>query len=299
MNIESCTVSRRLFLAGTLGGAAVTVGACSVPGTDSGAVGRAPATSGEISLLTALVPETLNPLAGFANTGKGKINESLLTLSGRPDALPEIVPHLAAQPPEVSADELTWTVTLKRGVTFSDGTALTAADVVATYEAIADPATASPIAGDLVNLEKVEATDDHTVVFRLRASQVSFRTALLIGIAPKAMITTGQKVEESPLNQKPIGTGPYVVESYDTDRLVLAAKQGPPRRPAPGHQDHLLPRRRRQHPRPADAGRRLRRLGAPTAPLDVVQGQRRHGHRLLDVGRLARSLAARRQPCHR
>ncbi len=232
MNIESCTVSRRLFLAGTLGGAAVAVGACSVPGTDSGAVGRAPATSGEISLLTALVPETLNPLAGFANTGKGKINESLLTLSGRPDALPEIVPHLAAQPPEVSADELTWTVTLKRGVTFSDGTALTAADVVATYEAIADPATASPIAGDLVNLEKVEATDDHTVVFRLRASQVSFRTALLIGIAPKAMITTGQKVEESPLNQKPIGTGPYVVESYDTDRLVLAANKahrgGPP-----------------------------------------------------------------------
>ncbi len=108
---------------------------------------------------------------------------------------------------------------------FSDGSPLTAADVVATFEAIADPATASPIAGDLINLASVEAIDERTVVFTLTAPQVSFRTALLIGIAPAAAIQAGQLVEDSRLNQAPIGTGPYLVASYSPDRLVLRANE--------------------------------------------------------------------------
>ena len=221
-------VTRRVFLGGSLSLAAVALGACSAPSAPgtSDTAGAGGMVSGEISLLTALIPESLNPVAGFANTGKGKINESLLTLKGSPDTLPEIVPHLASAEPEISADGRTWTVRLTPGISFSDGSPLTAADVVATYEAIVDPASASPIAGDLVNLAKVEATGEHTVAFTLKQPQVSFRTALLIGIAPQAMLPRGQKVEDSPLNQRPVGTGPYVVESYSTDRLILAANPG-------------------------------------------------------------------------
>lgn len=218
---------RRKFLLGSA--TLFTAAACSVPGTGDGGGSEG---SDSITLLAALVPETLNPIAGFSNTGKGLINEGLLTLLGDSDSLPDLVPNLADGPPEVSADARTWTVRLREGVQFSDGSQLTADDVVATFKAIADPATASPIAGDLVNLASVEAVDERTVVFVLTEPQVSFRTALLIGIAPAAAIQAGQLVEDSPLNQAPIGTGPYLVDSYTTDRLVLRANEdhrdGPP-----------------------------------------------------------------------
>ncbi|WP_396048618.1 ABC transporter substrate-binding protein [Aeromicrobium sp. UC242_57] len=167
------------------------------------------------------MPETLNPVAGYANTGKGKINEGLLTLRGTADGLPDLVPNLAAALPKISPDAKTWTVTLTPDVTFSDGSALDSEDVVATYRAIADEKSASPIAGDLVNLKSVEAVDEETVRFTLEAPQVSFGTLLLIGIAPSEKITLGQKVEESTLNQEPVGTGPYVVQSFSPERLVL------------------------------------------------------------------------------
>lgn len=217
-------LARRSLVSAILALALVGVVACSPPTTDSASsAGSAGPQQGQITLLTASLPESLNPIAGFANTGKGKINESLLTLEGRPDALPDIVPHLASALPRISADGRTWTVPLRSDVTFSDGSPLTAQDVVATYEAIADPASASPLAGDPVNLAGVTASDAQTVVFTLREPQVSFRTALLIGIAPKGAITPGQQVGDSPLTTAPVGTGPYVVDSFSADRLVLTA----------------------------------------------------------------------------
>lgn len=176
-----------------------------------------------LALLTAALPETLNPLAGFDNNGTGKVNESLFTLQGTSDKLPRIVPLLAAAEPEISADARTWKVALRDDVSFSDGSAFDADDVVASYRAILDPASASPISGTLSNLESVKALDKLTVEFRLHESQVSFKTALLIGIAPSESITEHQLVEESALNRTPIGTGPYVVDSFNASRLVLSA----------------------------------------------------------------------------
>ncbi|MGB9036400.1 MAG: ABC transporter substrate-binding protein, partial [Paeniglutamicibacter sp.] len=195
----------------------------------TGCAPAAPGTSGAkpaqpaLSLLTAALPETLNPLAGFDNNGTGKINESLYTLTGSPDRLPRITPLLAADEPTVSADARTWTVPLRDDARFSDGTAFDAADVVASYQAIMDPASASPIIGTLSNVVDVKALDAHTVEFTLRESQVSFKTAMLIGIAPSEAIEPGQRVEESALNRTPVGTGPYLVDSIGPSRLVLVA----------------------------------------------------------------------------
>ena len=195
-----------------------TACAPAAPGT-----GDAKSSRSSLALLTAALPETLNPLAGFDNNGTGKINESLYTLTGPPDALPQITPLLAADEPQVSKDARTWTIPLRRDARFSDGTAFDAADVVASYKAIMDPASASPILGTLSNVLDVKALDSHTVKFTLRESQVSFKTAMLIGIAPSEAIVPGQRVEESALNRTPVGTGPYLVESVGPSRLVLAA----------------------------------------------------------------------------
>lgn len=198
----------------------------------TGCAPAAPGTGGArpvqpaLSLLTAALPETLNPLAGFDNNGTGKVNESLYTLTGSPDRLPRITPLLAADEPWVSKDARTWRVPLRDDARFSDGTAFDAADVVASYKAIMDPASASPILGTLSNVVDVKALDAHTVEFTLRESQVSFKTAMLVGIAPSEAIVPGQRVEDSTLNRTPVGTGPYLVDSMGPSRLVLVANPG-------------------------------------------------------------------------
>lgn len=197
----------------------VTTGcALSAPGN-----GDATGQNTSLALLTPALPETLNPLAGFDNNGTGKINESLYTLEGSPNQLPQIVPLLAADEPKISSDARTWTISLRTDASFSDGTTFEASDVVASYQTIMDPASASPILGTLTNLAEVKALDAHTVEFTLRESQVSFKTALLIGIAPSEAVISGQRVEESVLNRAPVGTGPYRVDSIGPARLVLVA----------------------------------------------------------------------------
>jgi len=191
---------------------------CQVASTDA-------AETSAVNLLTPALPSTLNPLAGFDNNGIGKINESLFTLEGEPDTLPKIVPLLAQDEPAISEDGLTWDITLKEDIKFSDGTLLDAADVVASYQAIMDPRTASPLAGTLENLAEVTALDSRTVRFLLHEPQVSFKTSLLIGIAPSKKVDATTPVSESSLNRTPIGTGPYMLESFDSSSLVLSANE--------------------------------------------------------------------------
>ncbi len=66
-------------------------------------------------------------------------------------------------------DDLIYECTLKDGLKFSDGSDLTAEDVAFSFERnveIADPNGASSL---LANMKSVEATDDKTVVFKLKA----------------------------------------------------------------------------------------------------------------------------------
>jgi peptide/nickel transport system substrate-binding protein len=72
-----------------------------------------------------------------------------------------------------SPDNLTYTLTLRDGVTWSDGTPFTSADVVFTFQAVYDPKVNSILASALkVNGQplKVSAPDSRTVVVTLPAT---------------------------------------------------------------------------------------------------------------------------------
>ena len=131
-----------------------------------------------IVLADAVEPDTLNPLLGYAPFGAGKIFDGLLEFQA--DA--SLEPALAASMPEVAPDGRSWTVAIRSGVKFSDGTGLSAQDVVATYRALLDPARESPLRANYDMLTSVDEIDLNTVRFNLNYPYPAFPTKLILGI---------------------------------------------------------------------------------------------------------------------
>ncbi len=86
---------------------------------------------------------------------------------------------------------------------FHDGTALTAADVAATYRSILDPGGTSPHATPLRLITRIEVIDDTTLDFHIARPDPLFPGYLVIGILPAAGIAAGM-----PFHQQPLGSGP-------------------------------------------------------------------------------------------
>ncbi|MFL0579634.1 ABC transporter substrate-binding protein [Dietzia sp. 179-F 9C3 NHS] len=164
-----------------------------------------------------------NPIAGYSSTGVSPLYEGLLRPTADDDTtLPTLEPALAASDPDVSADARTWTVKLRDDIRFHDGTTFDSADVAATYRAVTDPASASPIADDYTVIDRIDTPDPATVVFHLKAPTREFTSRLLVGIAPSERLTGGP-ASESTLNTDPVGTGPYRLTHLDAAEAVLAA----------------------------------------------------------------------------
>jgi peptide/nickel transport system substrate-binding protein len=164
-------------------------------------------------------PENLNPVLGYAPDGAAKIFDGLVSR----DASLALVPALAAELPSASADGLTWTAKLRKDVTFSDGTPVTAQDVVFTYKSVLDKKVNSTIASRFDAVSDVVAVDQQTVEFKLSYPYAPFAQQLALGIVPAAKFA-GTDVNSAPFNTAPVGTGPYTVESWRKgDRMVLKA----------------------------------------------------------------------------
>ncbi|MFC6567637.1 ABC transporter substrate-binding protein [Actinoplanes utahensis] len=197
---------------GTAVVALLALTACSTPA----ATGPGSATDTFV-VATAGEPDNLNPVLGYGADGASLIFDGLVARDDR-NALS---PALATDLPTVSADGRTVTARLRTGVTFHDGKALTADDVVFTYRSILDPKVDSTIRSDLDMLDKVTASGADTVVFTLKYPYTPFLQRLTIGILPEL---PGQDMNKSEINRKPVGTGPYRVTSWTPgDKLVLAA----------------------------------------------------------------------------
>ncbi|RKT55369.1 peptide/nickel transport system substrate-binding protein [Saccharothrix australiensis] len=185
----------------------------------------APTAAGDgrsIVIAAAGEPENLNPVLGYAPDGASKVFDGLVAR----DAELRLVPALAEEVPTASPDGLTWTAKLRTGTTFTDGTPLTAQDVVFTYRTVLDPKVNSTVASRFDAVADVSAPDDRTVVFRLKYPYVPLVQHLTLGVVPRKAFE-GVDVNSAPFNTAPIGTGPYTVAEWRKgDRLVLKANEG-------------------------------------------------------------------------
>ncbi|MFE3068752.1 ABC transporter substrate-binding protein [Streptomyces sp. NPDC059247] len=194
---------------------ALTAAACSNPGAAGGTTG--PKDSAVVGI--AYEPESLSPLLGYGKDGNSKIFDGLLAL----DADMRLTPALATALPRISDDGLTYTYTLRKGVTFSDGVPFTAKDVVYTYRTILDPKTNNASRTELDALKSVDAVGDGTVVFRLKYPYAPFAQRTVQAIAPEH-VAGKQDVNTGAFSGKPIGTGPYVLTGWSKgEKLTFKA----------------------------------------------------------------------------
>ena len=116
---------------------------------------------------------------------------------------------------EVSGDGLTYTFELRDGVTFHNGRAMTADDVVYSYERIMDEATGSPQASRFSQVASAEAVDDGTVVFTLSEPFAPF----LLNTANLSVVPR-EVAESEDLNRVAVGTGPFMLAEVVPDTYV-------------------------------------------------------------------------------
>lgn len=116
-----------------------------------------------------------------------------------------------AESHDISEDGLVYTFVLRDGLKFSDGTDVTAEDVKFSLDRHLEVGGSLPISADVVS---VEAQDQKTAVITLGTPFGPFLSELANftnGIIPRDF---GGKTEEE-FFQNPVGTGPFVVESWD------------------------------------------------------------------------------------
>jgi len=121
----------------------------------------------------------------------------------------EMQPALATEW-ETSEDGLTWTFTLRDDVTWHNGRAFTAEDVVYSYDRIVDEELANAYRFEAV--EDVTAPDPKTVV--ITVSRPTPNLLANIGAFKGMAIVAKENVEDGSITREPIGTGPFSFESY-------------------------------------------------------------------------------------
>ncbi|MEO3761429.1 ABC transporter substrate-binding protein [Mycobacterium sp. B14F4] len=148
-----------------------------------------------------------------------EVLENVFDTLVEPDANLEMRPALA-QSWSVTPDQLAWTFRLRPGVTFHDGSPLTADDVVFSYRRIIDE--------QLANVDKfsavtdVRATDPLTVVIRVKQPTPNLLTNL--GGFKGMAIVQRRNVETGRIATNPVGTGPFAFASQKSgDSITLRA----------------------------------------------------------------------------
>ncbi|MCA3606557.1 MAG: ABC transporter substrate-binding protein [Methylobacterium sp.] len=196
--------------------------------------------AGAAALPGALQAQTATPKTG----GLLKISHStriaqlnVLQLSGPSEylavdmiysGLTRLDPNMTPQPElaiswTAAPDAKAFTFRLRPGVTFHDGSPFTAADVVATFKAILDPATKSPARSVLDMIADIAAVDPGTVLFTLKVPYADFPVS--VAHANARIVSAAALARPlTELDTRANGTGPFKIDSFDSARMLRLVK---------------------------------------------------------------------------
>ncbi len=116
----------------------------------------------------------------------------------------------------------TWTVKLRQGVTFHDGTPFNADAVVSHWERILDPMNRYKEMVQIMPIIAVAKTGEYEVQFYLKYSWAPFKAVLTNATGLASTIPSPAAVENDTQNSAPVGTGPFIFKEWKGgNRIVL------------------------------------------------------------------------------
>jgi oligopeptide transport system substrate-binding protein len=186
-----------------------------------------------INDLVSLDPAKASDSQGF--TVIGLLYGGLVRLDGDLNVIPEL-----AESWTVSEDGLVYTFTLREGAAFSDGSAVTASDVVWSLTHALDPATggwtgpfylsniagANEVAsGSTPELSGAVAVDDRTVQITILQPSAYFLSQLTFGSAK--IVSSKQATTDAQWENNPLSSGPFQLKEWNHGQgIVLVPNPG-------------------------------------------------------------------------
>lgn len=179
-------------------------------------------TAGVVGPVDTLHPYLAN-LYGPAGDALSGVTEGLLAFDSRQRLRPALAERF-----EISDDGLTYTFHLRRNVTFHNGDAFTAADVVNSWKMIVDPAFPAWSRLGWEKIRQIDTPDDFTAVITTKEIYAPFLSTIGSGafnvaaILPSSQLGKGVMAFVADAGKRPIGTGSLRFDRRDGDRIVLA-----------------------------------------------------------------------------
>jgi ABC-type transport system substrate-binding protein len=165
-------------------------------------------------------PDSLNPLTARTQAARDIV---ALVFSGlvKRGANGTIVPDLADRW-TVSQKGREYTFEIRADATWQDGQPVTAADVAFTIRTLQDPSYTGPQA---TSWREVTVTQlgERTVQFALQTPLGGFLQAATLPILPEHLLSSVPPAQlgTAPFNERPIGSGPYRLDSWDALHATL------------------------------------------------------------------------------
>jgi peptide/nickel transport system substrate-binding protein len=183
----------------------------------SGSV-NSPTGDGRITIGTTAKPRTLDPADAYELASLGLVFNMSDRLYTYEPGSTEIKPQLATALPKVSQDALTYTIPLRQGVVFHDGTSFNAQAMAFTIQRFMEnKGKPSFLLSDIV--DSVKTTGEYELTIKLKKPFAAFPSLLafpgVCAVSPKAYEVGAGKFKPNIF----VGTGPYKLAQYGTDSL--------------------------------------------------------------------------------
>jgi peptide/nickel transport system substrate-binding protein len=166
-------------------------------------------------------PPTLDPQRATGMPNLGIIRLITETLTDADWQTGELLPNLAERW-DTTPDATTWTLYLRQGVKFHDGSPFNATAVKFTYDRMMDPKIGAAVGGAYAMIKSVDIKDTYTVVFKTDPHPPFLR---LLWYGPFGIVSPTQvKKLGDDFTKVMAGTGPYkLVEFIRGDHIKLVA----------------------------------------------------------------------------